>query len=241
MILAINTSTLDFSLAFQKEDGSVLGECFMAKSGGHFRNLLPVLDFLVSKSDFEIHDVKCIIIAIGPGSFTGLRSGISFAKGLCQALDVPIIGISSLEALASRIPFSDFPIVPILDSRKGEVFIAKFIREKDNNLVRCMDDNSIKIKAFATICDEPALFIGNDFEIQGPQTKKNLGAMAMLAPAQYWNLKASAVGSLGLKRFNAGDYDDPYNLSPIYLRRPDIRTSAPLVSGLKSSIRNNLS
>jgi tRNA threonylcarbamoyladenosine biosynthesis protein TsaB len=223
MILSINTSTPQFGLAIQDEDGAILAEYFMSKDKGHFGSLMPALHFLLTELKSDIHDLKAIIAATGPGSFTGLRIGLSAAKGLCHGLDVPIIGISSLEAMASQLPYSDLPIAPILDSRKGEFFTARFIWNDGHNLVRNMEDISLKLEEVPSLFDEHTLFIGNNFASQGSLLKKMLGPRVFLAPAHCWNLKASVIGSLGLKRFHAHDFDDPQSLNPLYLRPPDIR------------------
>ena len=116
MILAINTSTLQFSLALLKKDGAIVAEQVMFRKKGNFGSLMPAFDRLLSLSDARTGDLSGIAVAIGPGSFTGLRIGISLAKGLCHALLIPLAGVSSLEALATPIhlrisgyPCSPFP------------------------------------------------------------------------------------------------------------------------------------
>jgi len=222
MILAINTSTPQFGLALLDENGTILAEYFMSKEKG-FGSLMPAFHFLLSKLKADIHDIKAIAGATGPGSFTGLRVGLSAAKGLCHGLGIPIIGISSLEALASQLPHPDLPITPVLYSRKRELFMTQFIRNDSNNLTRIMDDMALKIKDLPSVFNKPSVFIGNDFQNQSPVLKEALGPLVQLAPPIHWHLKASLVGALGLKRFLANDLDDPQTLDPIYLRPPDIR------------------
>ncbi len=223
MILAINTSTLQFGLALLKRDGTVSAEYFMSEDRRHFGSLMPALHFLLSTTRTHMKDIEALIVAIGPGSFTGLRVGLSAAKGLCHSLDVPVIGTSSLEALASQIPYSPLPITPVLDSRKGELFTARFAWTEGQKLVRKGEDLSLRLENFSSIFKEPTIFIGNAVGTQGPIIKKELGARAILAPSHCWNLKASALGFQGLKRFNANDFDNPRDLNPVYLRQPDIR------------------
>ncbi|MCP4681263.1 MAG: tRNA (adenosine(37)-N6)-threonylcarbamoyltransferase complex dimerization subunit type 1 TsaB [Desulfobacterales bacterium] len=223
MILAINTSTLQFGLALLKRDGTVPAEYFMSEDRRHFGSLMPALHFLLSTTRSHMKDMEAIIVAIGPGSFTGLRVGLSAAKGLCHALDVPVIGVSSLEALASQVPYSHLPITPVLDSRKGELFTARFVWTEDQELVRKGEDISLRLESFPSMFEGPAIFIGNDFGTQGPLIKKELGPRAIPAPAHCWNLKASALGFQGLKRLDANDFDNPQDLGPVYLRPPDIR------------------
>ncbi len=221
MILSINTSTPQFGLALLDEAGTVQAEYLMSEGKG-FGSLMPALQFLISKFNGDIHDLKAITVAIGPGSFTGLRVGLAAAKGLCHALEIPIIGISSLEALASQILHSDLPVTPILHSRKNEFFIAMFTQTNGHKITRTMEDTAIKTEDLSSTFDKPSLFIGNDFSSQGPTIKKALGSIVHLAPAHFWNLKASAVGVLGLKKFHANDFDEPLTLDPVYLRPPDI-------------------
>ena len=224
MILALNTSTPQFGLAMMEEDGTILAEYFMSRERG-FGSLIPALHFLLSKLNADIHDQKAIIVATGPGSFTGLRVGLSAAKGLCHALEIPIIGISSLEAMASQVLYPELPIVPLIYSRRNEFFTTQFTRNNGNELFRNMEDIAVKVDDLPSIFKDPSLFIGNDFTKQAQAIKKRFGSRAHLAPAHIWSLKASAVGALGLKRFHDQDYDDPQTLDPLYLRPPDIRAN----------------
>lgn len=221
--LAINTSTLQFGLALVENDGTVLAEYLTSRGKGHFGGLMPALKFLFVASGYDVRQVKALIIATGPGSFTGLRVGLSAAKGLCHALDVPIIGISSLEALASQIPYSNLPIVPVIDSRKGEVFTACFFWNDEGQLLRRNKDTCIKMKDLPSIIEEPVVFVGNDFAAQGSFIKGIMGSRAFLGPAPCWTVRASSVGFLGLSRFQSKKFDNPQALNPTYLRPPDIR------------------
>ena len=223
MILAINTSTLQFSMALMAEDETVIGEFSVSKGKGHFGGLMPALDSLLTTTRSDIHDLKAVVVAIGPGSFTGLRVGLSTAKGLCHALEVPIIGISSLKALASQIPNSHPPITPIIDSRKEEFFTAQFVWNDGHGLIRSMEDTCLKFGNFPSAFKEKTLFIGNNFNHQAPLIEEILGHRALLAPAHFWIPRASAVGHLGLKRFHVSDFDNVQDLIPLYLRPPDIR------------------
>ena len=230
MILAINTSTPQFGLALLDDEGPILAEYFMSGEKG-FGSLMPALHFLLSRLKAEIHDLEAIAVATGPGSFTGLRVGLSTAKGLCHALEIPIIGIPGLEALASQLPYSDLPITPVLYSRKRELYVAQFIRNDDHDLARTLDDMAIKIDDLTSVFSTSSRFIGNDFKTQRHLLKEALGSLVHLAPPNCWNLKASSVGALGLKRFHNHDVDDPLTLEPIYLRPPDIRANPfPLIN-----------
>lgn len=223
MILAINTSTLQFGLALLDGEGAILAEYLMAEGESHFGSLMPALDFLLRTSQYDIHTLKCLAVSKGPGSFTGLRVGLSVAKGLCHALKLPIVGISSLEALASQLPHSALPVTSILDSRKGECFAAQFVWTDGHNLKRTSEDLALGFGDLPLLLETPSLFIGNSFASQGPRIIEMLGNRALLAPPHCWGLRPSAIGYIGLKRFEAHALDDPHTLTPIYLRPPDIR------------------
>jgi tRNA threonylcarbamoyladenosine biosynthesis protein TsaB len=147
-------------------------------------------------------------------------------------LEIPIIGVSSLEAMASQVLYSELPIVPLLYSRRNEFFTTQFTRNNDNNLISNLENLAVKTDDLPSIFKDPSLFIGNDFSKQAHDIKRCLGSLAHLAPAHIWSLKASSVGALGLKRFHDKDFDEPQTLDPLYLRPPDIRANPfPLMTG----------
>jgi tRNA threonylcarbamoyladenosine biosynthesis protein TsaB len=238
MILAINTTTLQFSIALLQEDETILAECSASRKKGHFGRFMPAVDFLFSTVESDMGAVAAVAVATGPGSFTGLRVGLSAAKGLCHALEVPIIGISSLRALAAQMPYSDVSVTPILDSRRREYFAAQFDWRNSDHLKRRVKDFCAKLEDFPTYFQEPTLFVGNDFPRQAALIKEVMGRKVLLAPAHLWTLKASAVGHLGLMRYLAGDFDDPGTLKPQYMRPPPIRKN-PFPLSLEKDLQLN--
>ncbi len=239
MILAINTSTLQFSLALLKRDGTIAAEEVMFRKKGNFGSLMPALNHLLSVSSAGAGDLSGIAVAVGPGSFTGLRIGISLAKGLCHALRIPVAGVSSLEALAFQIPFAPFPIIPLLRSRKGEVFTAKFAVARDHRLTREQEDFSIKLSELFLTVQEPAFLIGDNFDEQASAFPWKSKTPAIPAPPHFWNLKASSIGALGLQKILTQSSNNPYKIEPVYLRPPDIRSevfATPLTTESHSSM-----
>lgn len=223
MILAINTATIRFGLALLDEDETVLAEYLIAPGKKNFKNFMPSIHSFLTTSKVDIQALEAIIVAVGPGSFTGLRVGLATAKGMAQGLQIPIIGVPTLEAMASQLPFTIYPICPMIDSRKEEVFTALFRWGDNHKMVRMKEDMSLKILNLTSIVNEATLFIGNNFSHQGDRVKEIFGHKARLAPAHLWTLKASAIGSLGMKRLLENDFDDLQELVPSYLRHPDIR------------------
>jgi tRNA threonylcarbamoyladenosine biosynthesis protein TsaB len=222
MILAINTSTPQFSIAVVKGSGSLLAEQVIAAKSKNFRAFMPALSSLLEHSGVEFKDLEAVAVAIGPGSFTGLRVGLATAKGICQGLGIPVIGISSLEAMASQWPEGTLPICSIIDSRKGEVSAALFRRDNEG-LVRLTADTCLKCGDLPGMIKGATLFVGNDFDHQESMIRKILGPKAKAALPQFWGLRASAVGLLGVERMKEHKFDSLLNLTPSYLRPPDIR------------------
>ena len=223
MILAINTSTSQYGLALMQKRGTVLAEYLISSGTKNFGGFMPALASLITSSGTLKEDLEAIIVAIGPGSFTGLRVGLSAAKGIAQGLRIPVIGVSSLEAMANQLTHVYLPVCAIISSRRGEVNIAYFNWDKKEGMIREGDDASIKFSNISAIVHGPTLFIGNDMDNQGGAIKEALGEDAFLAPPHLWGLRASSIGILGLKRFHDGDFDDIRDLVPVYLRPPDIR------------------
>jgi tRNA threonylcarbamoyladenosine biosynthesis protein TsaB len=223
MILSINTTTVQFGLCLLTEDGTITAEYLIAKSQKHFRGFMPSLDFIMSGVGAGTDEIKAVVAALGPGSFTGLRVGIAAAKGLCHALNIPLVGVSSLEALAYQFPCPGFLIAPLITSRRGEIFTAPFAMKQDNQLVRQGEDKSIPFERLPEIYRGKTIFIGNDFSTQSKILRDIFRSEPFLAPAHLWNLKASSLGLLGIKRLEKGITEDPGMINPIYLRPPDIR------------------
>lgn len=224
MILAVNTSAPQFSLSLLSLDGTVVAEHLMSQRKGHFGDLMPSLEFLLRSIEEDIRQVRSIGVAVGPGSFTGLRIGLSLVKGLSHALGIPVVGVPTLEAMALQVTCQDRPVVAMIQSRKGEVFAAAFFQEREGGLQRIMEDRWVRLEEVPGLLQGPAVLVGNDYRDQGIKMR-GLAAYngISLAPPHCWAPRASSVGTLALRRFLEGEADDPHTLHPIYLRPPDIR------------------
>lgn len=223
MYLALSTSTLQLGAALLLEDGTVWAEYACGLGRKNFQGFMPAVDFLLQSTGGGPSDIEGIIVSTGPGSFTGLRVGLAAAKGMAQALGTPLVGVSSLAALARRIPWSDLSVRALLDSRKGELFSALFQCETSGRMIRLEADSCLREDHLCGSLQAPALFIGNDYRRQVPLIRSCLGDRARFAPPALWHPSASSVGALGLERLRNRDADDLRDLVPAYFRPPDIR------------------
>ncbi|MBN2059963.1 MAG: tRNA (adenosine(37)-N6)-threonylcarbamoyltransferase complex dimerization subunit type 1 TsaB [Deltaproteobacteria bacterium] len=224
MIFAINTSTTQFSLALLNEEGDIVSEYIISAPNKNFAALMPAIQSIFEASNIRYKNLKALTVVVGPGSFTGLRVGLSTAKGFAQALKLPLIGVSGLEAMANQLPFTQKNICPIIDSRKGEIFYALFRLGENHRILRILEDSCARTNELPQkIINKGTVFIGNNFHDQSRMIREAFSDDVLLAPSYLWGLRASAVGLLGLKKYHKKKFDNLRDLVPFYIRSPDIR------------------
>jgi tRNA threonylcarbamoyladenosine biosynthesis protein TsaB len=230
VILAINTSTPQFSLALVEEGGALLAEWTLSPRTKDFRHFMTALDHLLQVSGVALEEIRGLAAAKGPGSFTGLRVGLSAAKGFCEGLGVPMVALSSLEVLASQCPGVSIPICPVIDSRKEEVFAALYTWSDEQELVRLEPETCLKIRDLPGFIKKRAFVVGTDFNRQRGPIASAAGDRAVFAPPSFWSLRAATLGMLAARRARVQGFDDVQDVVPSYLRPPDIRPNPYKVS-----------
>ena len=218
MQLAIDTSTDTASLALV-QDGKVLAESTWRSEQNHSVELLPKLTQLLDEAEANIQAISSVIVAKGPGSFNGLRVGISTAKGLAFSLKAPIVGISSLELEAYRHAKTGLPVCPIFNAGRGEIATAMY-QKKDGNWQKLVHEHITTVEALASEITTKTIFCGEYVPSISDQLKKKLKQKAVIPAAEL--RRASLMVELAKERLEAGDYDNPTTLQPLYLRRPAI-------------------
>ena len=220
MQLAIDTSTDTAGIALV-QDSEVLAELTWRCGQNHTTQLLPQLANLLNQTGTNLQSINCIIVARGPGSYNGLRVGMSTAKGLAFSLGIPIVGINTLEAEAYQHAETGLPICPILNAGRGEVATAAYHRKR--NVWRQLTTEHITtIEALCSQITTTTIFCGELTPLIITQLREQLKQRAIIPPPATLLRRASFLAELGLKRLKDGDYDNPATLQPIYLRRPPI-------------------
>ncbi|MBM2839071.1 MAG: Peptidase glycoprotease, partial [Deltaproteobacteria bacterium] len=158
-VIAIETATMVGSIAIV-DAARVISEVTLNARATHSERLMATIDRLLSDSGLSIDDMDGIAVSIGPGSFTGLRIGLSAAKGLSYALGKPILGIPTLDALALNMTFSNYLICPIQDARKGEVYTALY-RPGAKSPEKMTDDIALNPDVLAGMINEKTIFLGD--------------------------------------------------------------------------------
>ena len=220
MLLAIDTSTDTASLALV-QDSQVLAELTWRCQQNHSVELLPRLADLLGRSKSSLQSINCIIVAKGPGSFNGLRVGVSTAKGLAFSLGIPIVGISTLEVEAYQHAETNLPICPIFNAGRGEIATAIY-QMKDNEWHQIVSEHITTVETLCSEITTKTLFCGEFVTAITGELKKQLKRKAIISTSTARLRRAGFLAELGQQRLAAGIYDNPATLHPLYLRRPPI-------------------
>ena len=219
MELAIDTSSSIASVALSHK-GEVLASLTWQTARNHTIELLPNLVCLLQQAKVALGSVGAIIVAKGPGSFNGLRVGISIAKGLASALNIPLLGVNTLETEAYPFAFTGLPLRPIQKAGREEIATALY-RQKDNEW-QCLEaENLTTVKVLCRRIKQKTLFCGEIPPDIISEVQQNLGKQAIISQSNSLS-RASSLVILGWRKLNKGEQDDPVTLQPLYLRPPHI-------------------
>lgn len=216
-ILAIEASAVAASAAVT-DDGTVLAEEFTQTALTHSVTLLPAVDSVMKKSGLSLSDIDLVAVTEGPGSFSGLRIGVTTAKTIAYAAGKKAVGVSTLFALASALPFAEKIICPIMDARRDQLYNAMY-RMENGRLETLREPRAISAQELAgdiSSLGEKVIFIGDGVKRFKEYFIKELGSLAEFAPP---HLCASRASLVAFAAENA-DYTacDPNELNPVYLR-----------------------
>jgi tRNA threonylcarbamoyladenosine biosynthesis protein TsaB len=215
-ILAVETSTLAGGAALLDGE-SPRGEYTLNTRATHSERLLVAVDHLLRDCGWELGDLEGVAVAIGPGSFTGLRIGVSAVKGLALALEIPVAAVPTLDAMAATLPFAAHPVCPVLDAKKGELYTCLY-HWAGGTLRRDWEYLALSPEALCDRLVGPVIFVGDAVDTLGGLLEARLGDRARFAPAGRRLPSPACVGALGHALLRAGQTVDPAALTPLYLR-----------------------
>jgi tRNA threonylcarbamoyladenosine biosynthesis protein TsaB len=210
-ILNIETATKNCSVALAKEGKTILCKEIAEEGYSHAERLHVFIEEIVKEAGITFSDLAAIAVSQGPGSYTGLRIGVSAAKGLCYALGIPLIAIDTLQTLASQITVSDGLIIPMIDARRMEVYSAVFAPNHQNKReiqAEIIDENSFQGY------DETLYFIGDcAAKCKSVLTKDNF---VFLENIKYPSAKEMSI--LSYEKYKISDTVDVAYFEPYYLK-----------------------
>lgn len=220
MNLAIDTSTDNASLALVFAD-SVIFEITWRCGQNHTVEFLSRLSDLMTRHGIDNKEIKTISVAIGPGSFSGTRVGLSIAKGLAYSLGIPVVGISTLSITAYPFAVTGLPVCAVLNAGRSELAAATY-RMSGNEWQQLVAEHVTTLETLLNEIKEKTVFCG---ELTSPvieQIRTTLAGNAVIPDSSARLRRAAYLAELGQKRLDRGEQDDPATLQPIYLRRPNI-------------------
>jgi tRNA threonylcarbamoyladenosine biosynthesis protein TsaB len=221
-VLAVETSSLAGGVALL--DGErLIAEYLLDVSVTHSERLMAAIDRAMAEARWTPAALQGLAVAVGPGSFTGLRIAVSTVKGLAVALGLPIAAVPTLDAMAAALPWAALPVCPVLDARKGEVY-ASCYRWDGRAMRRVWDYLALAPDALAERLTEPTILIGD-----------GAGAIhssrARMVPPPRRVPSPACVGALGLERLRRGDTVEAAALQPLYLRPSEAELKRRALAG----------
>lgn len=219
-ILALETSAKAVSAAVT-EDGRLLALGFQDTGLTHSRTLMPIVEHLLKNTDLTMADMDAVAVAVGPGSFTGIRIGVSAAKGLAFAASIPAVGVSTLAAMARSVSFMDGLVVCAMDARRNQIYNALF-EAKNGRLTRLTPDRAIGLDELAEELrgdPRPRTVVGDGGRLCA-EALEAAGIHCRLAPPHLVMQSAATVALEAEEAAQNGGLVSARELLPVYLRPP---------------------
>jgi tRNA threonylcarbamoyladenosine biosynthesis protein TsaB len=215
MLLAIDTATTFSGLALYDGNGPA-AECVWHSGRNHTAQLLPQIDAMLQNVGATPADLQVLAVSLGPGSWSGLRAGLSLAKGMALAADLPLIGISTLEALAYQAAEAGRAVLPLLRLGRGRYAAALF--SADPLPERATADTNLTIDELAALISEPTTVCGElDAAVRSALQPLQRSGLVAFPPQAALLRRPGYLAALAWQRHLLADYDDLTTLEPIYL------------------------
>ncbi len=218
-VLGIETATKTGGVAIISEQG-VLAEYTLNIEAAHSERLMSTVARVLLDTGVALEDIDGIAVSIGPGSFTGLRIGVSTVKGIAFTTGKPVVAVPTLRALAANVPQAEHVVCPVLDARKQQVYAALY-RSGEAGMAELMAPTALSLRDLASRLDGPTVFTGEGARLFRTELEALLGGRALFAPLSALTPSAASVAELGLGMLHAGGRTDPGELTPLYIRRPE--------------------
>jgi len=214
-ILSIDTSTESLGVALI-EDGRLLLSSEAVLGMRHSRELMPTVREMLKRASLTIGDIDGFAVSLGPGSFTGLRIGVTAAKTLSLTSGKPVVGVPTLDAIACNAYYYPGTICPIMDAKKQLVYAAIYSRSRAG-LRRRSGYLLLPVKELLKKIKKKTLFLGDGLNLYGNTIKRTKKEKAEFAPCRLWLPRPENVAMLGWKRLKRGGKDDGLRMVPLYL------------------------
>lgn len=221
-VLAIDTSNYTLGIAVMDEE-KVVGEYMTNIKKNHSVRVMPAIETLLMDCDLTVKDLSKIVVAKGPGSYTGVRIGVTIAKTLAWTLNIPLVGISSLEVLAAGVGrYFSGSVSPLFDARRGQVYTGLYQYEKAE-LITVKADRILQSQDWVRELverEEPILFVGSDLPIHRSIIENEMGKLAVFADITEHNPRPAQLAKLGMSKQG----EPLHSFVPNYIRLAEAET-----------------
>ena len=215
IILSADTSGERFSLALLKSN-EVIGRFRAGSANRQSSDMLPELDRMLKAQRISLRDIGLFCVGLGPGSFTGLRIGVTVMRTMAIALNKPIVGVASIDAIACNAPYCKEPVCVLIDARQNKVY-ARIYKYRNSDLAPSSGIMLLDIKAILGRLKTPAFFLGDGLKRYGDIISKYGSGEKILAPEAMWYPDAEKIAALGAERFRKKGKDNVFTLNPLYV------------------------
>jgi tRNA threonylcarbamoyladenosine biosynthesis protein TsaB len=222
MVLAIETSTMLGGVALMDDARGLVTEVRLNVKATHSEKLMAEVHYVLGQSGVALGELDALAVAVGPGSFTGLRIAVSTAQGLAFATGVKLVSVPTLEAFACSLPFARYPVCPMLDARKKEVYAGVFVFAA-GRMERLIPERAVAAGDLARELarEEGVVFMGEGARMYRAVLTEVLGGRAHFAPPGLMVPSPASLARLGMERARRGEFTEPAGLAPLYLRKSE--------------------
>ncbi len=216
-MLAVDTSTASGSVALLDGE-AVTAEWMLLSSRTHNRRLLDGVDRILAEAGWTLEDVDAFAVTTGPGSFTGIRIGLSTIKAVAWALGKPLVGVGTLEALAAPLAWAPHLVCPVIDARKNEVYAALYHPDGTGGLREVRAPAVLAPEKLTAWIAEKVFLCGDGWLLYRETLIRSLGDRVLDPGPGFHEIRAGFVGRCALRMLNAGAETDPMRIMPLYVR-----------------------
>jgi tRNA threonylcarbamoyladenosine biosynthesis protein TsaB len=221
MLLAIDTASQFASLALYDAD-AVWAEQTWQSTNNHTAELTPTVERMLAIRRLAPRDLSGVVVSLGPGSFSGLRVGVSFAKGFAFAADIPLIGVPTLDVLAYAQTGHHLPIWALIRAGRGRVCAGFY---PTNGVKPSVENYLLTTLEQLPLGDVGSILVAGEIDqAERENLQHQWGAQVIISTPAPALRRAGYLAELGWQRLQRGEVDDLSTLSPIYLQRPTIQT-----------------
>jgi tRNA threonylcarbamoyladenosine biosynthesis protein TsaB len=219
IILSADTSSERFSLALLRGK-RLIGRFKAISPNRQSSDMLPETDRLLKSESLSIKDIGLFCVGLGPGSFTGLRIGVTAMRAMALVLNKPIVGVASIDAIARNAPTCKEPLCVIIDAKQNKVY-TRFYRYRNGVLVSSSRIMLVEIKNLLDKLKVPVFFLGDGIKLYKDILLKQGARKNILANEEMWYPDAGVIGELGVERFRKKGRDSVFTLNPLYVYRKE--------------------